>query len=93
MRKPIIVLLILLCAALALFSSYMVFSEIREYKEGSEAYDELTEFVEHPKQTEPETKPSTEPEPSETESMTEPEEPTVVLPAVDFTALREKAPM
>lgn len=92
MRKPIIVLLILLCAALALFSSYMVFSEIREYKEGSEAYDELTEFVEHPKQTEPETKPSTEPEPSETESMTEPEEPTVVFPAVDFTALREKAP-
>lgn len=90
MRKPIIVLLILLCAALALFSGYMVFSEIREYKEGSEAYDELTEFVEQPKQTEPETKPST--EPSETESMTEPEEPTVVLPAVDFTALREKAP-
>ena len=31
------------------------------YKEGSEAYDELTEFVEHPKQTEPETKPSQNP--------------------------------
>ena len=92
MRKPIIVLLILLCAALTLFSGYMVFSEIREYKEGSEAYDELTEFVEQPKQTEPETEPNTEPEPSETESMTEPEESTVVLPAVDFTALREKAP-
>lgn len=92
MKKSIIVLLVLLCVALTLFSGYMVFSEIREYKEGSEAYDKLTEFVELPKQTEPESEPSKESKPSETESMTEPWEPAAVLPAVDFTALREKAP-
>lgn len=92
MRKPIIVLLILLCAALALFSSYMVFSEIREYRQGADAYRELTGFADLPKQTEPETKPSTEPKPSETEAETEPEEPAAVLPVVDFPALCETAP-
>lgn len=92
MRKKLILPIILILTVLLVLSSYMLFSEIREYKQGTDAYDELTEFVELPEQTKPETQPSTEPELSETESMTEPEEPTVVLPAVDFTALREKAP-
>ena len=91
MRKKIILsLLLILTVILLAVSGYMVFSEIREYRESTDAYDELTVFVELPEQTDPVTDPET--EPSETENVTEPEEPAVVLPAVDFTALREKAP-
>ena len=82
MRKKLVVFLLIICSVLTVFSGYMVCSVICEYKDASDAYDDLIEFVELPEQTKSETE----------KSITEPEEPVAVLPAVDFNGLREKAP-
>ena len=86
MRKSLKVFFLVICSALTIFSGYMVCSIICEYKEAVDAYDELNEFVSWPEQTVSET------EPPEHKSNAKPEEPIVVLPAVDFDALRERAP-
>lgn len=67
---------------LAAGSGCMLVQEIGEYRESAEAYDELADLVELPKQEE---------KPDTTEE-TSGENDSVVLPSVDFEALQENGP-
>lgn len=68
-----------LCTLLALGSGFLIFRDFIQYSESAGAYDELAEHVELPEQAEA---------PEETDG----EDPGVVLPSVDFDALRENGP-
>lgn len=72
-----------LCAALALGSGFLMVRDISQYTKSAGAYDDLASHVELPEQTEA-------PEEGETEPAGE--DPSVVLPVVDFESLRETGP-
>lgn len=78
-----------LCGALLIGSGCMLGSELRAYRQSSNAYDEIAALVQMPEETVPETKGGEASFPTEDETA---EEPAAVLPTVDFTALREAAP-
>ena len=71
-----------ICAALALGSGFLMVRDICQYTESAGAYENLASLVELPEQTEA-------PEDDTTETEPAGEEPSVVLPVVDFEALRE----
>ena len=74
-----------ICAALALGSGFLMVRDICQYTESAGAYEDLASLVELPEQTEA-------PEDDTTETEPAGEEPSVVLPVVDFEALRETGP-
>ncbi|MEE0649100.1 class B sortase [[Clostridium] scindens] len=74
-----------ICAALALGSGFLMVRDICQYTESAGAYVDLASLVELPEQTETPENDTTETEPAG-------EEPSVVLPVVDFEALRETGP-
>lgn len=74
-----------LCTALALGSGFLMVRDICQYTESAGAYEDLASLVELPEQTEA-------PEDDTTETETAGEDPSVVLPVVDFEALRETGP-
>ncbi len=74
-----------LCAALALGSGFLIVRDLGQYAESSGTYDGLAEHVEIPEQV-------GEPEGPGTEEETGREDLSLVLPVVDFEALRETGP-
>ena len=81
--KAVGITVVSLCAALALCSGFLMVRDISQYTKSAGAYDDLASHVELPEQTEA-------PEEGETEPAGE--DPSVVLPVVDFEALRETGP-
>ena len=75
---------ITLCAALALGSGFLIVRDLGQYAESAGTYDGLAEYVEIPEQI-------SEPEEMGAEE-TGREDSSVVLPVVDFEALRENGP-
>ena len=74
-----------LCAVLALGSGFLMVRDLSQYAESAGAYEDIASHVELPEQTET---------PEDDNGETEPagEDPSVVLPTVDFEALRETGP-
>ena len=83
--KAVGITVVFLCAALALGGGFLMVRDICQYTESAGAYDDLASLVELPEQTEAPEDDTTETEPAE-------EDPSVVLPVVDFEALRETGP-
>lgn len=77
--------MISLCAILALGSGFFMVRDLNQYTESAGIYDELAENVKLPEQNEA-------PEETEGEAETDGEDSNVVLPSVDFDALRENGP-
>ena len=67
----------------------MLASELRAYRQSSNAYDEIAALVQMPEETVPKTEGGEASLPTEDRTA---EEPAAVLPSVDFNALRETAP-
>ena len=76
---------ITLCGLLALSSGFLIVRDLGQYAESAGTYDGLAEHVEIPEQAE-------EPEEPGTGEETGREDSSVVLPVVDFEALRENGP-
>ncbi len=76
---------ITLCAVLALGSGFLIVRDLNQYAESAGTYDGLAEHVEIPEQ-------AGEPEGQGAEKETGREDSSVVLPVVDFEALRENGP-
>ncbi|MEY8440692.1 class B sortase [Anaerotruncus colihominis] len=74
-----------LCAAVALGSGFLIVRDLNQYAESAGTYDGLAEHVGIPEQ-------AAEPEEPGTEEETGREVSSVVLPVVDFEALRENGP-
>ncbi len=83
--KAIGITVISLCAILALGSGFFMVRDLNQYTESAGIYDELAENVKLPEQNEA-------PEETEGEVETDGEDSNVVLPSVDFDALRENGP-
>ena len=88
--KAVGITVVSLCTVLALGSGFLMVRDICQYRESAGAYDDLASLVELPGQ-------DGEPEDDETGTIpneTEPagEDPSVVLPVVDFEALWETGP-
>lgn len=89
---------LLMCVALIVGSAYMLAQEIGQYRESAEVYDGLAEHLAVPEAPpaqggEAPAGESEAPEQSEApEASLEPSAPAVILPEVDFTALKEKGP-
>lgn len=83
--KAIGITVISLCAILALGSGFFMVRDLNQYTESAGIYDELAENVKLPEQNEA-------PEETEGEAETDREDSNVVLPSVDFDALRENGP-
>ena len=79
-----------LCAALALGNGFLMVRDLCQYSESAGAYDDLAGLVELPEQTEAPEDMETGTAPTPTEPAAE--IPSVVLPTVDFEALRESGP-
>lgn len=74
-----------LCGLLALGSGFLIVRDLGQYAESAGTYDGLAEHVEIPEQTGDTEEPGTEEETGREDSS-------VVLPVVDFEALRENGP-
>ena len=68
-----------LCALVALGSGFLVFRDLNQYAESKDAYRNLAGYVEVPEQAT---------DPTETKQ----DDADIVLPSVDFEALRENGP-
>lgn len=84
-RKAVGIAVVSLCGLLALGSGFLMIRDLNQYSESAGAYEDISAFVELPEQTEA---------PEDDNAETEPagEDPSVVLPTVDFDALRETGP-
>lgn len=91
--KTVGIAVISLCVMLAIASGLMMVKDLRQYSESSGAYDQLASMVELPEQTgapeETVTGEDVTEEPVSKEILTEE---TVILPTVDFAALKEIGP-
>lgn len=74
-----------LCALVALGSGFLVFRDLNQYAESKDAYRDLAGYVEVPEQTD---SPEQATDPTETKQ----DDADIVLPSVDFEALRENGP-
>ena len=74
-----------LCALVALGSGFLVFRDLNQYAESKDAYRDLAGYVEVPEQT---ASPEQATDPTETKQ----DDADIVLPSVDFEALRENGP-
>ena len=74
-----------LCAVLALGSGFLMIRDLSQYSESAGAYEDIASHVELPEQTEAPENDAAETEPAG-------EDPSVVLPTVDFEVLRETGP-
>ena len=79
MRKTICVILILILAAIMVFSGYQIFRELKMQKESADIYTDLEDFIDYPEETDgvPD-----ETQSGETEAVT-------VGPTIDFAGLKE----
>ena len=84
-RKVVGIAVVSLCGLLALGSGFLMVRDLNQYSESAGAYEDIASHVELPEQTEA-------PEEDNTETEPAGEDPSVVLPAVDFEALRETGP-
>lgn len=84
-RKVVGIAVVSLCGLLALGSGFLMVRDLNQYSESAGAYKDIASHVELPEQTEA-------PEEDNTETEPAGEDPSVVLPAVDFEALRETGP-
>ena len=78
-----------LCGVLLIGSGCMLASELRAYRQSSNAYDEIAALVQMPEETTPGTEDGETSLPAEENAA---EKPAAVLPTVDFASLREAAP-
>ena len=84
-RKAVGIAAVSLCGLLALGSGFLMVRDLNQYSESAGAYEDIASHVELPEQTEA-------PEDDNTETEPAGEDPSVVLPTVDFEALRETSP-
>ena len=84
-RKVVGIAVVSLCGLLALGSGFLMAHDLNQYSESAGAYEDIASHVELPEQTEA-------PEDDNTETEPAGEDPSVVLPTVDFDALRETGP-
>lgn len=84
-RKAVGIAVVSLCGLLALGSGILMVRDLNQYSESAGAYEDISALVEMPGQTEA-------PEDDNTETEPAGEDPSVVLPTVDFDALRETGP-
>ena len=84
-RKAVGIAAVSLCGLLALGSGFLMVRDLNQYSESAGAYEDIASHVELPEQTEA-------PEDDNTETEPTGEYPSVVLPTVDFDALRETGP-
>ena len=84
-RKVVGIAVVSLCGLLALGSGFLMVRDLNQYSESAGAYKDIASHVELPEQTEA-------PEDDNTETEPAGEDPSVVLPTVDFDALRETGP-
>lgn len=84
-RKVVGIAVVSLCGLLALGSGFLMVRDLNQYSESAGAYEDIASHVELPEQTEA-------PEDDNTETEPAGEDPSVVLPTVDFDALRETGP-
>lgn len=83
--KAVGIAVVSLCGLLALGSGFLMVRDLNQYSESAGAYKDIASHVELPEQAET-------PEEDNTETEPAGEDPSVVLPAVDFEALRETGP-
>ena len=74
-----------LCVLVAFGSGFLVFRDLNQYAESKDAYQDLAGYVEVPEQT---ASPEQATDPTETKQ----DDADIVLPSVDFEALRENGP-
>ena len=84
-RKAIGITVVSLCAVLALGSGILMVRDLRQYSESAGSYEDIASHVELPEQTNA-------PEDDNTETEPAGENPSVILPTVDFEALWETGP-
>ncbi len=84
-RKAVGIAAVSLCGLLALGSGFLMVRDLNQYSESAGAYEDIASHVELPEQTEA-------PEDDNTETDPAGADPSVVLPTVDFEALRETSP-
>lgn len=84
-RKTVGIAAVSLCGLLALGSGFLMVRDLNQYSESAGAYEDIASHVELPEQTEA-------PEDDNTETDPAGADPSVVLPTVDFEALRETSP-
>ena len=84
-RKAVGIAVVSLCGLLALGSGFLMVRDLNQYSESAGAYEDIASHVELPEQTET-------PEDDNVETEPAVEDPSVVLPTVDFDALRENGP-
>ena len=84
-RKVVGIAVVSLCGLLALGSGFLMVRDLNQYSESAGAYEDIASHVELPEQTEA-------PEDDNTETEPARENLSVVLPTVDFEALRETSP-
>lgn len=83
--KAVGIAVVSLCGLLALGSGFLMVRDLNQYSESAGAYKDIASHVELPEQAET-------PEEDNTETEPAGEDPSVVLPTVDFEALRETGP-
>ena len=83
--KAVGIAVVSLCVLLAFGSGFLMVRDLNQYIKSAGAYDGLAEHVELPQQTEA-------PEETEGEAETDGEDFGVILPVVDFEALRKSGP-
>ena len=84
-RTAVGVSVLSLCVLVALGSGFLVFRDLNQYAESKDAYRDLAGYVEVPEQT---ASPESAPDPTEPKR----DDTDIVLPSVDFEALRENGP-
>ena len=84
-RKAVGIAVVSLCGLLALGSGFLMVRDLNQYSESAGAYEDIASHVELPEQTEA-------PEDDNTETEPAGEDTSVLLPTVDFDALRETGP-
>lgn len=97
-RNWILILLCLICIAIASYSGYQIWSILHEYREGDETYNQMQQFIDmsatvpaekpaEPEQKATEAEGPQDAEPGATETVPAPTEELLTYPAVDFDAL------
>ena len=84
-RKAVGIVVVSFCGLLALGSEFLMVRDLNQYSESAGAYEDIASHVELPEQTEA-------PEDDNVETEPAGEDTFVVLPTVDFDALRETGP-
>ena len=84
-RKAVGIAVVSLCTLMALGSGFLMVRDLSQYAESAGAYEDIASHVELPEQTEA-------PEDDNVETEPAGKDPSVVLPTVDFDALRENGP-